>query len=67
MIVFGIHCKFFIGFPIRLKTFMSNGFLLFARPNVRARKIGRISEVLRTRESPIGIGCAIGPGLQLRH
>ena len=50
MIVFGIHCKFFIGFPIRLKTFMSNGFLLFARPNVRARKIGRISEVLRTRE-----------------
>ena len=51
MIVFEFHCKFFIGLPIRLKTFMSNGFLLFARQNVRARKIGRISEALRARSA----------------
>ena len=38
-------------------------FFFFTRQNVRARKIGRASEVLCTRPSPIGIRRAICPGL----
>ena len=63
MIVFGIHCNFFIGLPIQLKTCRSSVFFFFARLNVRARKIGRVSEVFRTRACLIGIGHAICPGL----
>ena len=47
MIAFGIHCRFFIVSPIQLKTCGSNVFLFFKRENVRARKIDRVSEVLR--------------------
>ena len=54
MIVFGIHCNFFIVLSIRLKICGSNDF--FARQNVRAQKIGRVSEVLGSRARPIGIG-----------
>ena len=59
MIVFGIHCNFFIVLPTRLKTCRSNGFLFFTRQNVRARKVGRVSEVLRTRARPVGMAYAI--------
>ena len=47
LIVFGIHCNFFIVLPIKLKTCRSNGFLFFPKQYVCARKIGRISEVCR--------------------
>ena len=48
MIIFRIHCNFFIVLPIRLKTCNPNVFLLFfTRQNVRAQNIGRVSEVLR--------------------
>ena len=33
------------------------------RPNVRARKIGRVSKILRARAGPIGIERAIWTGL----
>ena len=46
MIVFGIDCNSFIVVPIRLKTCRSNAFFFFIRQNVRARKIGRVSEFL---------------------
>ena len=46
MILFGIHCNFFIVLLIRLKTYSYNGFLSLTRQNVRAQKIGRVSEVL---------------------
>ena len=36
MIVFGIHCNFFIVQPIRLKTSRSNRFLLFTWQIVHA-------------------------------
>ena len=49
MIVFGIHCNIFIVLPIRLKTCRSNAFFFFIRRNVRARKIGRVSEILRAQ------------------
>ena len=49
MIVFGIHCNFFILLPIWLKTYRSNVFLFFTRQNMRARKVGRVWEVLRVR------------------
>ena len=29
MVVFRIHCNFFIGLPNRLKTYRSNGFFVF--------------------------------------
>ena len=59
MIAFGTHCNFFIVL-IRVKTCKSNVvFFFFARQNVRARKIGRVSEVLHARVRPIGIGRAI--------
>ena len=67
MIAFRIHCNFFIVSPIQLKTCRSNGFLFLTRQNVRARKIGRVSEVLRAGTRPIGIGLAICPGLTLRE
>ena len=47
MIVFRVHCNFFIVLPIRLKACRSNGFFFFKRQNVHARKIGRMSEALR--------------------
>ena len=52
MIVFGIHCNFFIVLPIRLKPCRSNGFLCFTMQNVRARKLStsqRFSELDRHR------------------
>ena len=52
MIAFGIHCRFFIVSPIQLKTCGSNVFLFFKRENVRARKIDRVSEVLRAWPRP---------------
>ena len=47
MIEFGIHGNFFIVLPIQLKTCRSNVFFVFARRDVRARKIGHVAEVLR--------------------
>ena len=66
MVVFGIHSNFLLVLPIRLKPCRSNGFLFFTRQNMRARKIGRVSEVLRARErsTVIGHGHAICPGLE---
>ena len=40
MIVFQIHCNFFIVLPIRLKTYRSNVFLFFIRQIGRAQKLG---------------------------
>ena len=40
MIVFRIHCNFFIVLPIRLKTYRSNVFLFFIRQIGRAQKLG---------------------------
>ena len=62
MIVFGIHCNFFIFLPIRLKTCRSNN-LLFLQGKMKKRKIGRVSEVLRAQARPIGMGWAICPSL----
>ena len=56
MIVFRIHCNFFIILSIRLRTCSSNGFLFFTRQIVRDRKIGRVSELLRAQTRAIGIG-----------
>ena len=47
MIVFGNYYNFFIVLPIRLKTCRTDIFFSFLRQNVLARKIGRVSEVLR--------------------
>ena len=63
MIVLGTHCNFFIVFPIRLKNCRSNGFFFFTRQNVRARKIGCVSDVFRALTRPIGIGYASCPDL----
>ena len=63
MIVVGVHCNVFIVLPIRLKTCRCNVFSFFTRQNVRARKIGRVSEVLRAQVRPIGIECASCLGL----
>ena len=38
-------------------------FFLFTRPNEGARKIGRVSDVLRALARPIGIERTICPGL----
>ena len=55
-------CNLFITLPIRLKACRFNGvFLTFQ--DVRARKIGRIWEVLRAWARPISIVRAIFPGL----
>ena len=60
VVVFGIHCSFFIVLPIQRKTRIFNDvFFIFARENVRAQKIGRVSEVLRAQACPISIGRAI--------
>ena len=67
MIVFRIHCNFFIVLPIRLKACRSNGFFFFKRQNVHARKIGRMSEALRAGVCLIGIGRAICPGLIVKQ
>ena len=67
MIVFGTDCNFFTVLPIQLKTCRFNVFFFFMFQNVRARKIGRVSEVLRVRASPIGIGRAICPGLLVQE
>ena len=40
-------------------------FLFFTKQNVRARKFGRVSEILRALARSIGIGRAICPGLPL--
>ena len=56
MIVFRIHCNFFIILSIRLRTCSSNGFLFFTRQIVRDRKIGHVSELLRAQTRAIGIG-----------
>ena len=56
MIVFVINCNFFIVLPIQLKTCSSNDFFLFTRESVRARNIGRVSEVLRARPRLIASG-----------
>ena len=65
MIVFEIHCNFFIVLPIRLKTCRSKEFFkIFYKANKRARKIGRVSEVLHAQARPIDIGRAICPGLK---
>ena len=61
MIVFGIDCNFFIVLSIRLKNCRSNVF--FTRQNVYAGQIARVSEVLRARARPMGIGRAICSGL----
>ena len=66
MIVFANHCKYFIVLPIGLKTCRCNCFFFYKRQNVRARKIGRFSEVLQVRARPISIGSAICPGLLLK-
>ena len=52
MIVFGIHCNFFIVLCIQLKTCRSNVFFFSTRQHVRAWKIWRVSEVLRARSTP---------------
>ena len=71
MIVFGIHCNFFIVLPIRLETCRSNIFLFFTRllpfkqtKNIRSTRLfGGVSEELRARAHPTGIGRTICPGL----
>ena len=61
VIVFGIHCNFFIVLFIQLKTYSSNVFFFFTRENVHAKKIGL--EILLAQPRPIGIGRAICPAL----
>ena len=63
MIIFGIHCNFFIVLTIRLKTCIYNGFPSFTKQNVHARKIGRVLEALRAGARLIDIGCGICSGL----
>ena len=46
MIAFGIDCNLFIVLPIPLKTCRSNDFFFFTRQNMRAKKMGLVSEVL---------------------
>ena len=62
MIVFGIHCNFFIVLPIQPKTCSSNVFFFFTRENVLA---GKLEASQRLDLSEIGIGRAICPGLEL--
>ena len=66
MIVAGIHYNFFINLLIRRKICRFNGFLFFAGQNMRARKIGHVSEVSWAWARPIGIGCTICPVLNTR-
>ena len=64
-IVFGIHCNLIIVFSIRLEICRWNEFFFFTKQNMRARKIRRVSEVLRAWARPIDIGCAICSGLRI--
>ena len=59
MMVFEIHCTFFIVLLILLTTFVSV-FFFFTMQHVHTRKIGCVLEVLR---ASAGIGCATCPGL----
>ena len=63
MIVFAINYNFFIVLPFRLKACRSYWFLFFTRENVRAQKIGHVSDVFRAQARSIGIGSAIRQGL----
>ena len=64
MIVFGIQCNFFIVLPNQLKICRLMDFFFFFEGKIwRARKTGRISEVLRARVRLIGIGRTICSGL----
>ena len=56
MIVFGIQCNFFIVLPIRLETCRYNAFSSLKRQNVRARKIGHVSDVLRAKRTQSASG-----------
>ena len=58
MTVFEIH--FFIVLPIRLKICRSNVSFLFTRQNVRAQKLGRISEVLRAKRARSVLNTSLG-------
>ena len=70
MIAFENRCNVFV-LPIRLKTFRSIFFCFFVfcflRGKMFAPKIGRVSEILRIRECPIGIGHAICPDLDSNY
>ena len=57
MTVFEIH--FFIVLPIRLKICRSVSFL-FTRQNVRAQKLGHISEVLRAKRARSVLNTSLG-------
>ena len=59
MIVFRIHCTFFIALTIRLKACGSNVFFLLYKAKCARQQIGRISEVLRARAHPMGTRIAI--------
>ena len=67
MIVLEIDYNFFIVLLIRLKTCRSNDFFLLYKAKCARPKIGRLSEVLRTRERPTGIGRVIGSGLYYKQ
>ena len=71
MIAFENRRNFFV-LPIRLKTcrsifFFVFLFFVFLRGKMFAPKIGRVSEVLPTREGPIGIGRIICPDLDSNY
>ena len=61
MIVFGIHCNFFIVLPIRLKICRSNGFFYKTECVHQKKWACLIGFVFRA--CPIGIWHAIGPGV----
>ena len=63
MIVLSTHYNVFMFLPIRLKVCRSNGFFFFARQNVCARNIGRVSEILHALACSIDIGHVICLGL----
>ena len=64
MIVFGIHCNFFIDLPIRLKTCRSDVLFPFDKAKCKRPK-NRVR--LRGFPRPIDMGHAIFPGLILLH
>ena len=55
MIVFGIHCNFFIVLSIPLKTCRCDGFFFFTMQNIRPQTIGHVSDVLHTSTCLNGI------------
>ena len=61
MIIFGIHCNFFIVLPIRLKICRSNGF--FYKTECVHQKTWTCLIGFVSRARPIGIWHAIGPGV----